>query len=81
MNSESRRRWNEGEPGGVSPRRDRAPTRGFIAGTGVQKLLYDDTAWSPDEFRAHLARSAEENGWNGPGMDAYDKYDEHTDNA
>ncbi len=42
----------------------------------VQRLLYDDSEWTEDELRLQLARSAKENGWEEPGMDAYDHYDE-----
>jgi hypothetical protein len=41
-----------------------------------RRLLYDDSAWSDDELRLQLARSAGDNGWNESGMDAYDRYDE-----
>lgn len=39
-------------------------------------LLYDDSEWTEDELRLLLAHSAKANGWNEPGMDAYDRYDE-----
>lgn len=42
----------------------------------VQRLLYDDSEWTDDELRLQLARSAKDNGWDEPGMDAYDRYDE-----
>ena len=42
----------------------------------VKQLLYDDTDWTDEELRKMLARSADENGWNEPEMDAYDNYDE-----
>ena len=42
----------------------------------VKKLLYDDSEWTAEELCAMLARSAEANGWNEPGMEAYDRYDE-----
>jgi hypothetical protein len=42
----------------------------------VQRLLYDDSEWTNDELRLQLARSANDNGWDEPGMDAYDRYDE-----
>jgi hypothetical protein len=42
----------------------------------VRQLLYDDGDWTDDELRGMLAKSAEANGWNEPGMDAYDNYDE-----
>jgi hypothetical protein len=42
----------------------------------VRQLLYDDSDWTDDELRLLLARSAKENGWEEPGMDAYDRYDE-----
>jgi hypothetical protein len=42
----------------------------------VRRLLYDDSEWTEDELRLQLARSAEGNGWDEPGMDAYDHYDE-----
>jgi hypothetical protein len=44
----------------------------------VRRLLYDDSAATPDELRGMLARSAEANGWDEPGMDAYDRYDEES---
>ncbi len=42
----------------------------------VRHLLYDDSEWTDDELRIQLARSARENGWEEPGMEAYDRYDE-----
>jgi hypothetical protein len=42
----------------------------------VRHLLFDDSDWTNDELRLMLARSAKENGWDEPGMDAYDRYDE-----
>ena len=42
----------------------------------VRNLVYDDSEWTEDELRHQLARSAEGNGWNEPGLDAYDRYDE-----
>jgi hypothetical protein len=42
----------------------------------VRSLLYDDSEWTDDELRGLLARSAKDNGWDEPGMDAYDRYDE-----
>jgi hypothetical protein len=42
----------------------------------VCHLLYDDSEWTQEELRLMLARSAKENGWEEPGMDAYDRYDE-----
>jgi len=42
----------------------------------VSRLLYDDSDWSADELRLQLARSAKDNGWDIPGMEAYDRYDE-----
>jgi hypothetical protein len=41
-----------------------------------EPLRYDDSEWTEDELRLQLARSAKENGWAEPGMDAYDCYDE-----
>ena len=43
----------------------------------IQGLLYDDSEMTHDELRLLLARSSKENGWDEPGMDAYDNYDEH----
>jgi hypothetical protein len=43
-------------------------------------LLFDDSEWTEDELRLQLARSAKENGWDEPGMDAYDRYDEERSN-
>jgi hypothetical protein len=42
----------------------------------LRHLLYDDSEVEHDELRAQLARAAEGNGWDEPGMDAYDRYDE-----
>jgi hypothetical protein len=42
----------------------------------VRQLLYDDSEWAEEELRLQLARSARDNGWEEPGMDAYDRYDE-----
>ena len=42
----------------------------------VRRLLYDDSDWSEDELRLLLTQSAKDNGWDEPGMDAYDRYDE-----
>ena len=42
----------------------------------VRALLYDDGEATHDELRAMLARSSAANGWDDPGMDAYDRYDE-----
>lgn len=42
----------------------------------MEHLLWNDSDSGADELRYLLARSAEANGWNEPGMDAYDRYDE-----
>jgi hypothetical protein len=42
----------------------------------VRRLLYDDSEWTEDELRLQLARSAAANGWDEPGMEAYERYDE-----
>jgi hypothetical protein len=42
----------------------------------IQHLLLDDSEWTDQELRLQLARSAQNNGWNEPGMEAYDRYDE-----
>jgi hypothetical protein len=39
----------------------------------VRNILGDD--WTHDEMRMALARSSNENGWDEPGMEAYDDYD------
>ena len=41
-----------------------------------EQVLYDDSEWTDDELRMQLALSAKENGWEEPGMEAYDNYDE-----
>lgn len=43
----------------------------------IKRLLYDDSEMTHDEMRHLLARSFKENGWDEPGMEAYDNYDEH----
>jgi len=42
----------------------------------VRRLLYDDSEWTEEDLRQMLARSSQENGWDEPGMEAYDRYDE-----
>jgi hypothetical protein len=42
----------------------------------VRNLLDDDGEATHEELRAMLARSSAANGWDEPGMDAYDRYDE-----
>jgi hypothetical protein len=42
----------------------------------IQHLLFDDSDWTEEELRLQLGRSAQDNGWNEPGMEAYDRYDE-----
>ena len=42
----------------------------------LRRLIYDDSDWSDEEMGLQLARSAKENGWDEPEMDAYDRYDE-----
>ena len=42
----------------------------------VRSLLCDDSEWTDEDMRALLAKSSEANGWDEPGMDAYDRYDE-----
>jgi hypothetical protein len=42
----------------------------------VRRLLYDDSDWTQDELLLTLARSSKDNGWDEPGMEAYDCYDE-----
>src|SRR6266436_6445781 len=39
-------------------------------------LLYDTSESSDEELRLLLARSATANGWEEPGMEGYDHYDE-----
>lgn len=39
----------------------------------IRGILGDD--WTHEEMRMALARSSKENGWDEPGMDAYDHYD------
>jgi hypothetical protein len=41
-----------------------------------RRLLEDDSDWTDDDLRLRLARSVRENGWEEPGMDAYEHYDE-----
>lgn len=38
---------------------------------------FDDSEWTVEELRLQLACSAMDNGWEEPGMDAYDHYDEN----
>ncbi len=40
----------------------------------VRSLLYDDGEATDDELRSMLARSSAANGWDEPGMEAYDRY-------
>ena len=43
----------------------------------IKNLLYDDSEMTHDDLRLLLARSAKGNGWDEPGMEEYDHYDEH----
>ena len=43
----------------------------------IKNLLYDDAEMTHDDLRLLLARSVKENGWDEPGMEEYDHYDEH----
>jgi hypothetical protein len=43
----------------------------------IKGLLYDDSEMTHDELRLLLAHSAKANGWDEPGMEEYDNYDEH----
>jgi len=42
----------------------------------LKSILDDDSAIGEEEFRLMLARSSEANGWDEPGMEVYDRYDE-----
>ena len=39
-------------------------------------MFYDDSEIGEEELRNQLARAAAANGWDEPGMEAYDHYDE-----
>jgi hypothetical protein len=41
----------------------------------VKALVYDDSEWTHEEMLAQLAHNIDSI-WDGPGMDAYDRYDE-----
>lgn len=41
----------------------------------IRGVLGDD--WSHEEMLLALARSSKENGWDEPGMEAYDEYDKY----
>lgn len=43
----------------------------------LRGLLSEEGAWTADELRLLLARSSRANGWDEPGMEAYDRYDEN----
>lgn len=42
-------------------------------------LDLDEGDWTPEELQGSLSRSREANGWNEPGMEDYDHYDERCD--
>jgi hypothetical protein len=42
----------------------------------LKNMVYDDSEIRDEELRLMLARSAAGNGWEEPGMDVYDRYDE-----
>jgi hypothetical protein len=42
----------------------------------ARRLICDDSEWTEEELRQQLARSAKENGWEEPEMQAYDHYDQ-----
>jgi hypothetical protein len=43
---------------------------------GTKGLVWDDTELSHDELRLLLAHTSRANGWEDPGMEEYDNYDE-----
>jgi hypothetical protein len=43
----------------------------------IKGLLYDDNDWTADEQLRLLAESGKRAGWDDPGMEEYDNYDEH----
>jgi hypothetical protein len=47
----------------------------------TDELLYDDSEWTTEELREMLARSAKENGWEKPEMEAYDREGDALENA
>jgi hypothetical protein len=42
----------------------------------LSQLVYDASEWTDEDMRRMLARSSAANGWDEPGMEAYDRYDE-----
>jgi hypothetical protein len=42
----------------------------------LRQLVYHASEWTDDDLRLNLARASAANGWDEPGMDAYDRYDE-----
>ena len=44
--------------------------------SSADSILYEDREATPEELRGMLARAATGNGWDAPGMEAYDRYDE-----
>jgi hypothetical protein len=78
LTEEQRQRLESGQAVDVS---DPKTTQNFVilrkdVYERVRRLLYDDSEWTENELRLMLARSAKDNGWDEPGMDAYDRYDE-----
>ncbi len=78
LSEEQRQLLESGQAVGVS---DLETTRQYVllpkeVYERICHLLYDDSDWTEDELRQMLARSARDNGWEEPGMDAYDRYDE-----
>jgi hypothetical protein len=43
----------------------------------IKGLLYDDREWTADEQLRLLAESGKRAGWDEPGMEDYDNYDEN----
>jgi hypothetical protein len=43
----------------------------------IKGLLYDDGAWTAEEQLQLLAESGKRAGWDEPGMEDYDNYDEN----
>lgn len=42
----------------------------------VKRMIYDGSEWGDGELFSLLAQSSTANGWEEPGMDDYDRYDE-----
>jgi hypothetical protein len=80
--TEQQRRQLQRANGGVVRLRDPEAAREYVILPAelydrLRSMLYDDSDWTPEEQLRILAESGKRAGWDDPGMDVYDNYDEN----